>query len=121
VSEDFDVAKLIREILKELCVTIDERSSTINTWQTNLREKLENKKFLRVSNDVWNEDRSKWIDLERLISGGSEGSKIVVTTPGHLVASIVGTVLTYTLKGLSNCDYLSLFVKWAFKEGEDKY
>jgi Leucine-rich repeat (LRR) protein len=120
VSEDFDVARLIREILKELGVRIDERSSTINTWQSNLREKLENKKFLLVLDDVWNEDRSKWFDLEQLLSGGSNGSRIVVTTRSHLVASIVGTVPTYTLEALSHDDCLSLFVKWAFKEGEEK-
>ena len=111
VFEDFDVAKLIREILKELCVTIDETSSTINNWQINLREKLENKKFLLVLNDVWNKDRRKWIGLEQLLSGGLEGSKIVVTTRSHLVASIVGTVPNYTLEGLSHDDCLSLFVK----------
>jgi hypothetical protein len=85
-----------------------------------LREKLKNKKFLLVLDDVWNEDRSKWIELMGLLSGGLEGSRILVTTRSHLVASIVGTVPTYTLEGLSHDDCLSLFVKWAFKEGEDK-
>jgi hypothetical protein len=120
VSEDFDVNRLIREILIELGVKIDLKSSTTNTLQTNLREKLENKKFLLVLDDVWNEDRSKWIDLERLLSGGSKGSRIVVTTRSQLVASIMGTGSAYILNCLPEGDCLSLFVKWAFKEGEDK-
>jgi hypothetical protein len=119
VSEDFDVATLIREILKSASGTVDEKLG-VDLWQTSLRNCLENKKFLLVLDDVWNENRSKWIELKGLLSGGSEGSRIVVTTRSHLVASIVRTGSTYTLECLSHDDCLSLFVKWAFKEGEDK-
>ncbi|GLT71787.1 hypothetical protein SLA2020_437820 [Shorea laevis] len=120
VSEDFDVPRLIIEILKESRFEIDERLCTPNELQRNLRERLQNKKFLLVLDDVWNEDRSKWIELIGLLSGGPVGSRIVVTTRSHLVASIVGTCPKYTLGGLSLDYCLSLFVKWAFKEGEDK-
>jgi hypothetical protein len=120
VSMDFDVPKLIGEILKELGVVIDERLSTLNTLQNNLRQKLNNKKFLLVLDDVWNEDRSKWIELKGLLSGGSVESRIVVTTRSRSVVSIVKTGPIYTLKGLSHDDCLSLFMKWAFVEGEDK-
>jgi hypothetical protein len=43
-----------------------------------------------------------------------------VTTRSNLVASIMSTDSTYNLEGLSQDDCLSLFVKCAFKEGEDK-
>ena len=120
VSEDFDVPRLIREILKESGCRIDERLSTLNELQTKLREMLKNKKFLLVLDDVWNEDCSKWSELIELLSGGLEGSRIVVTTRSCKVAIIVGTGSPYILGGLSDDDCLSLFVKWAFKEGEDK-
>ncbi|XP_059462672.1 putative disease resistance protein RGA4 [Corylus avellana] len=119
VSEDFDVIRLIREILAESGVRIDEKLS-INELQTKLREKLKNKRFLLVLDDVWNEDLNKWIELRDLLLDGSKGSRILVTTRGNKVASIMGTVSTYDLKGLSEKDCMSLFVKYAFKEGEDK-
>ncbi|XP_059456678.1 putative disease resistance protein RGA4 [Corylus avellana] len=119
VSEDFDVARLIKEILKCASGTIDENLG-VDMWQTSLRDCLRNKRFLLVLDDVWNEDRSKWIELKGLLSAGLEGSRIIVTTRTHMVASIMGTGLTYTLERLSHKDCLSLFVEWAFKEGEDK-
>jgi hypothetical protein len=43
-----------------------------------------------------------------------------VTTRTNKVASIMSTVSSYTLEGLSEKDSLSLFIKYAFNEGEDK-
>jgi hypothetical protein len=120
VSENFDVPRLIREILKSATgVNIDETLG-VDLWQIRLRDHLKNKKFLLVLvlDDVWNEDRGKWIELKGFLSGGSEGSGILVTTRSHVIASIVGTGPAYTLNCLSEADCLSLFVKWAFKEGE---
>ncbi|KAL5546744.1 hypothetical protein UlMin_006431 [Ulmus minor] len=51
---------------------------------------------------------------------GSEGSKIIVTTRKQSVANVMGTISTYELKGLPSKDCLSLFIKWAFKDGDDK-
>jgi uridine kinase len=123
VSEDFSVTRLIKEILKSaysaIRMTIDHNWS-VDELQTKLRELLKDKKFLLVLDDVWNEDHNKWIDLRDLLIDGSEGSKIIVTTRSDLVASIMSTDSTYNLEGLSQDDCLSLFVKCAFKEGEDK-
>jgi len=77
-------------------------------------------KFLLVLDDVWNEDRNKWIELRDLLIDGSKGSKIIVTSRSDLVASAMSTDSTYNLEGLSQNDCLSLFVKCAFKEGEEK-
>ncbi|XP_059462381.1 putative disease resistance protein RGA4 [Corylus avellana] len=119
VSEDFSVARLIKEILKSARCTIDPDWS-VDTLQTELRQQLRDKKFLLVLDDVWNEDRNKWIELRDLLIGGSEGSKIIVTTRSNLVAFVMSTDFTYNLQGLSQHDCLSLFVKCAFKEGEEK-
>ncbi len=58
--------------------------------------------------------------MEALFLGGCNGSKIILTTRNDLVANIMGTTPTYKLGGLSQEECLSLFVKLAFKEGEEK-
>ncbi|KAK4580609.1 hypothetical protein RGQ29_024305 [Quercus rubra] len=118
VSEDFDVRSLIIEILKSPADSIDENLS-IDQLQILLRELLKDKKFLLVLDDVWNDDHNKWIELKSLLLGGCKGSKIIVTTRKRSVATIMGTVTTYNLDGLSQEYCLSLFKKLAFKEGEE--
>ena len=63
---------------------------------------------------------NKWIELIRLLLGGCIGSKIIVTTRNSSIATITGTAPTYDLKGLPRKDSLSLFVKFAFKRGQDQ-
>ena len=78
-----------------------------------LGEFIKDKKFLLVLDDVWNEDRKKWIELENLLVGECKGSKILVTTRSNSVATVMGTTTTYNLKGLPEADCMSLFVKLA--------
>nr|XP_023888376.1 putative disease resistance protein RGA1 [Quercus suber] len=139
--EDFSITRLIKEILKSAIDKIDENFG-VHGLQNNLRELLRDKKFidnlgadelqfrlrellkdnkfLFVLDDVWNEDRNKWMELQDLLLGGYNGSKIIVTTRNNSIATIMGTVPTYHLHGLSNEDCMSLFVKLAFKEREEK-
>ena len=119
VSEDFDVTRLIKEILKSAKVPVDENLG-IDQWQNSLRELLKDKKFLLVLDDVWNDDRNKWMELEDLLLGGCNGSKIIVTTRNSSVATIMGTASPYNLEGLSEENCMSLFVKLAFKKGEEE-
>ncbi|XP_038688508.1 putative disease resistance protein RGA3 [Tripterygium wilfordii] len=88
--------------------------------QTLIYEKLNSKRFLLVLDDVWSDDRCKWVELMDLLEGGASGSKVVVTTRSTSVATTVGTVSAYNLNGLSHGDSLSLFKKWVFKEGEEE-
>jgi hypothetical protein len=76
--------------------------------------------FLLVLDDVWNEDRVKWVEFRNLIQVGAAGSQLLVTTRNHSIASMMGTIPSHILVGLSLEDSLSVFVKWAFKEGEEK-
>ncbi|KAJ7976786.1 NBS-LRR disease resistance protein [Quillaja saponaria] len=92
VSEDFDVKQLMIKIIK----------------------------FLIVLDDEWNEDLAKWIELRDLLRSGAEGSKILVTTRSNSIASMMGTAPSYTLGGLLQNECLSLFLKWAFKEGQER-
>ncbi|KAM4080179.1 hypothetical protein ACB094_09G172200 [Castanea mollissima] len=141
VSDDFNVTRLIKEILKSAIRKIDENFGVgglqnsfkeflrdkkfidnlgVDELQFRLRELLKDNKFLLVLDDIWNEDRNKWMELEDLLLGGCNGSKIMVTTRNSSVATIMGTIPTYHLDGLSNEDCMSLFVKLAYKEGEEK-
>ncbi|RDY03727.1 putative disease resistance protein RGA1, partial [Mucuna pruriens] len=128
VSDDFDIKQLIVKIINS---ANDFASADAPPPQQNLNmlemEQLQNQltnklagyKFLLVLDDVWNEDRVKWIELSNLIQAGAPGSKILVTTRNHSIASMMGTVPSHVLEGLSLEDSFSLFVKWAFKEGEE--
>jgi hypothetical protein len=113
-------------VLKQLLVKIVESISGENRndlgeeqLQIRLRDSLSGKKFLLVLDDVWNEERDKWIELRNLLIGGANGSKILVTTRSPKVASMMGTMSPYNLEGLPHKQCLSLFVKWAFDEGQE--
>ncbi|XP_047178136.1 putative disease resistance protein RGA3, partial [Vigna umbellata] len=92
----------------------------IEQLQSRLRHRLSCQKYLLVLDDVWNNNRAKWIELKDLIKVGAVGSKILVTTRSTSIASMMGTVPSYVLEGLSVENCLSLFLKWAFREGEEK-
>ncbi|KAL5575078.1 hypothetical protein UlMin_016777 [Ulmus minor] len=118
-SKDFNVPQLIKEIFDSATGKVNE-NSTLERLQTELRGALSGKKFLLILDDVWNAIPDKWFELRDLLMDGSKGSKIIVTTRGNNIASLVETVPTVHLTGLSEEDSLSLFLKWAFKEGQNK-
>ncbi|CAN6587300.1 unnamed protein product [Malus baccata var. baccata] len=122
VSVDFDVNRLVKEILvSALGTEINERLSP-DQLQAQLRVALKDKKFLLVLDNVWNEDRTKWTGLRNLlIEGAKVGTKILVTTRNISVASVMGPVVTYiNLEVLSIEDCMKLFVKCAFDEGQER-
>ena len=126
VSADFDIKKLIIKIINSATdqdATPHQQNLNmldLEQLQNQLKNKLSGQKFFLVFDDVWNEDRVKWVELRNLIEVNAAGSKIVVTTRSHSIASMMGTVPSHILEGLSQEDSLSLFVKWAFKEGEEE-
>ncbi|XP_050911227.1 disease resistance protein RGA2 isoform X2 [Lathyrus oleraceus] len=135
VALNFDIKQIIINIINAASTSDSKAASappTSLTPQENinnldivqlvsrLKQKLSGQKFLLVLDDIWNEDREKWIELEDLIKVGAPGSKILVTTRSKSVAWMMGNVPSYELKGLSPKECLSLFVKCAFKEGEEK-
>ncbi|XP_054794329.1 putative disease resistance protein RGA3 [Prosopis cineraria] len=72
------------------------------------------KKYLIVLDDVWNDDQEKWDRLKYVLSCGSRGSSILVTTRLAKVASIVGTQPSHQLYGLSIDECWKLFRQRAF-------
>ena len=131
VSENFDIKQMIVRIINSANDSASHSHAPgfqqnlnildMEQLQNQLRNKLVGEKFLLVLDDVWNEDRVKWVELRALIQvGAAAGSAVLVTTRSHSIASMMGTVSSHILEGLSLEDSISLFVKWAFKEGEEE-
>ncbi|KAL5761288.1 hypothetical protein ACOSQ2_020126 [Xanthoceras sorbifolium] len=123
VSEEFIERQLMISIIKSVTgQNLNEMD--IDQLQESLRDTLAGKRYLLVMDDVWNENVQKWVKFKMLLLGGASGSKIVVTTRGKRVASIMSTTRDgngYNLKGLSFESCLSLFMNCAFREGQEKH
>ncbi|KAI9122599.1 hypothetical protein K1719_006439 [Acacia pycnantha] len=127
------------ELMKWICVSDDE--STDNKFNIkrvaqnitgqehekleqvtqDLRNMIEGKRFLLVLDDVWNEEREKWLALESLLRGGRKGSMIIVTTRSERVAQIMGTppLFPFSIKGLDANNSWGLFQRVAFQDGKE--
>ncbi|CAJ2673550.1 unnamed protein product [Trifolium pratense] len=127
VSHDFELKHLLVKILNSASDSSPNtfqreniQNFDIEQLQNHLRNTLADQKFLLVLDDVWNENRVKWEELKDLIQVCAKGSKVLVTTRSHKTADMMSINTSHILEGLSQKDSLSVFVKWAFKEGEDK-
>ena len=115
----FPIPLICKKVLKKIIKSATREKYTdwdIDQLQRILRDTLDKEKYLLVIDDVWNEDRTKWLELKALLMGGAKGSRIVVTTRSNNVASIMGRVPPYNLNDLSHEYCLSLFFKCAFRE-----
>ncbi|XP_043698573.1 putative disease resistance protein RGA3 [Telopea speciosissima] len=116
VSEDFDIIRLAKSIIQSAtrnCFGLMD----LDPLQVILEEILNEKRFLLVLDDVWNEKSSDWDVLRVPFRVGAKGSKIVVTTRSEMVSSIMGTVPAHHLEGLSDEHCWSLFAQRAFAGG----
>ncbi|CBI21737.3 unnamed protein product, partial [Vitis vinifera] len=91
---------------------------TLDGLKDVLYEKISQKKYLLVLDDVWNENPRKWYAVKKLLMVGARGSKIIVTTRKLYVASIMGDKSPVSLKGLGEKESWALFSKLAFGEQE---
>ena len=114
VSDEFDVFKVSKVILEAVTKSTDD-SGNLEMVHTRLKEKLTKKKFLLVLDDVWNENKPKWEELQKPLMFGVQGSKIIVTTRSKEVASTMRSEV-HSLKQLQEDDCWNLFVKYAFKD-----
>ncbi|XWS74553.1 hypothetical protein CRYUN_Cryun01aG0008000 [Craigia yunnanensis] len=112
VSDDFDVTRITKSILGG--ISSEAYGATdLRVLQVKLKEKLSNRKFLFVLDDVWNENYADWQILQSPFGVGASGSKILVTTRSGRVSAIMGTIPAYQLEGLSDPDCLSIFTEIA--------
>ncbi|RVW64570.1 putative disease resistance protein RGA3 [Vitis vinifera] len=114
-GDGFDVNMWIKKILKSLN---DGGAESLETMKTKLHEKISQKRYLLVLDDVWNQNPQQWDHVRTLLMVGAIGSKIVVTTRKPRVASLMGDYFPINLKGLDENDSWRLFSKITFKDGE---
>ncbi|XP_076922849.1 putative disease resistance RPP13-like protein 1 [Bidens hawaiensis] len=112
VSDEFDVFNISKAIFKDVGGE-DIKFETLNQLQVALTEKLLNKRFLLVLDDVWNENYNEWELLHRPLVVGACGSKIILTTRKTMVASMMDSFQAYPLDLLSHEEALSLFAQHA--------
>ncbi|CBI35214.3 unnamed protein product, partial [Vitis vinifera] len=111
---------LIKEVTKSILKEISSETKpddTLNLLQLKLKERVGNKKFLLVLDDVWDMKSLHWDGLRIPLLTAAEGSKIVVTSRSETAAKIMRAVPTHHLGTLSPQDSWSLFTKLAFPNG----
>lgn len=59
-----------------------------------IREKIDEKRFFFVLDDVWNENHKKLLSLKDLLIGGAKGSRILITTRCETVGTRLNTSKT---------------------------
>ncbi|KAK4591670.1 hypothetical protein RGQ29_016201 [Quercus rubra] len=84
-----------------------------------LVNKIYQKKFVVVLDDLWNENCKNWNDFKSLLINGAKGSRIIITTRDKSVVNITRADATYFLEGLSEDHSWSVFEKFAFEKGQD--
>ncbi|XP_056175046.1 disease resistance protein RGA2-like [Syzygium oleosum] len=127
----FDVDLIIKEILKSAkyqCQEDPEMNRNLegieniskDQLRRLLRKVLDRKKYLLVLDDLWNDDRQRWLELRPLLMGGSRGSKILITTRNQSVVQATdANSVIHDLHGLYEDKSWELFKKLAFGDGEE--
>ncbi|XP_060670905.1 putative disease resistance protein RGA4 [Ziziphus jujuba] len=93
----------------------------LDQLQNSLRQAINGKRYLLVLDDVWNEDREKWLKLRTLLMDGSRGSAVLITTRNMDIAQMMQTIKPHELQGLDPNKSWSLFRKVAFERGQEPH
>ncbi|KAG6673033.1 putative disease resistance protein RGA4 [Carya illinoinensis] len=114
VSQHYDVETITKRILDSVA-SEKSKDKDLNWLQGKLKERLHEKKFIIVLDNVWDEDYDKWTLLCAPFKAGAPGSSIIITTRNENVSLLVGavTVTPYRLELLSKEACLSIFAQVA--------
>ncbi|KAK9989507.1 hypothetical protein SO802_029746, partial [Lithocarpus litseifolius] len=119
VSDVFDVNTIVENIIISASGKKPE-SFRMEHLKNELYEILNQKMYLLVLDDVWNENEEEWDKLKTLLLHGKRGSKVVITTRIELVANITSPISQrYPLKGLSDDQSWALLKRMAFEEEQE--
>jgi len=115
VSDEFDVFKVSKAVLDGVTESSNNSTDT-GMVHKRLTEKLAGKKFILVLDDVWNQNQSKWEEVQKPLVFG-KGSRILVTTRDENVAGTMRSEV-HLLKLLQEEDCWNVFAKHAFQDDE---
>ncbi|AES75658.2 putative P-loop containing nucleoside triphosphate hydrolase, leucine-rich repeat domain, L [Medicago truncatula] len=121
VSEDFSMMKVLQSIIESTDGKNPDLSS-LESMQKKVKNILQNKRYLLVLDDVWNEDQEKWNQFKYFLQrgNGTKGASVLVTTRLDIVASIMGTYPAHHLLGLSDDAIWYLFKQKAFETNREE-
>ncbi|XP_020971009.1 putative disease resistance protein At3g14460 isoform X2 [Arachis ipaensis] len=108
VSENFDIVETTKNLIKEITSGVCCLDG-FNLLQQDLKEKLSEKKFFVVLDDIWSNDGDKWKSFITPFQHGRKGSTVLLTTRKENVAPIVQNYNSYFLNGLSDDYCWSIF------------
>ncbi|KAH1256404.1 Disease resistance protein RGA2 [Glycine max] len=117
VTQEFDILKVTKTIT-EAVTGKSCKLNDLNLLHLELMDKLKDKEFLIVLDDVWTENYINWRLLKKPFNRGIRRSKILLTTRSEKTASIVQTVHIYHLNQLPNEDCWSVFANHACLSSE---
>ncbi|NP_001235618.1 disease resistance protein [Glycine max] len=125
VSQSFSAVGLLTHMLNELCKEKNEDPpkdvSTIESLTKEVRNRLRNKRYVVLFDDVWNE--TFWDHIESAVIDNKNGSRILITTRDEKVAEYCrksSFVEVHNLeKPLTEEESLKLFCKKAFQYSSD--
>ncbi|XP_057744434.1 putative disease resistance protein At3g14460 isoform X2 [Arachis stenosperma] len=109
VSENFDVVETTKNVIKGISSGVCSLDISFDLLQQHLKDKLSEKKFFIVLDDVWSEDADKWNSFIIPFQHGRKGSTILLTTRMVNVGPTVQNYSSYSLEGLSNDYCWSIF------------
>ncbi|KAJ1386243.1 Virus X resistance protein-like, coiled-coil domain [Sesbania bispinosa] len=127
VSEDFSLKRILCSIIRSIS---DEKCDVwdLHKIGREVQELLQSKRYLLVFDDVWKMNQElksgltqdKWNKLKSLLSCGSKGASILVSTRDRDVATIMGTCQAHHLSCLSDHECWLLFKQCAFANREER-
>ncbi|KAL7159856.1 hypothetical protein ABFS83_01G054900 [Erythranthe nasuta] len=120
VSDNFDSKTLVKAMIESGGRNASDLVH-LDALQRDLWELLNNKRYLLVLDDVWNDDQEKWSELRNVLACGRSGSSIIVTTRLKKVADIMGTLPPHYLKGLSDEHCWMLMRERAFGQEKQEF
>ncbi|XP_023770219.2 putative disease resistance protein At3g14460 [Lactuca sativa] len=112
VSDEFDIFNISNIIFQSIGGG-NQEFKDLNLLQVALREKISNKRFLLVLDDVWSESYTDWEILAGPFLAGAPGSKVIMTTRKMSLLTQLGNNEPYHLPILSDESALSLFCQHA--------
>nr|XP_043627395.1 putative disease resistance protein At3g14460 [Erigeron canadensis] len=112
VSDNFD-SFTISKVIYQSVTGENKEFADLNLLQVALRDRLRDKMFLLVLDDVWSESCEDWETLVGPIHACARGSKIIMTTRKEQLLRKLGYEDLNQLPSLSPDDALSLFAQHA--------